>query len=250
MLRYFCIATMLVTTTACASTDSTSISASDVSDPFEGVNRRVFAFNEAADKAVIGPVARAYGVVTPEIARTGISNALSNLNQPVVFANDVLQGESERAGDSFYRFFVNSTIGILGFWDAAAHFGVEGHSEDFGQTLAVWGVDPGPFLVLPFLGPSNVRDLAGTGVDAAINPINYVEFGNDADVNLAVRGSMGVLGALNARLLFDDAIQTLREQPEPYIAYRRIYSQTRDAAIRNGREEEDPYKDLPEFDDF
>jgi len=250
MFRAFCATTLVMASGACASTGSTDQLSGGVNDPFEGFNRGMFAFNEAADKAVIGPTARAYEVLTPAIARQGIGNALGNLNEPVVFANDVLQGESERAGESFYRFFVNSTIGVLGLWDAAAHFGVEGHDEDFGQTLAVWGVDPGPFLVLPLLGPSNVRDTFGRGVDAGLDPLTYVEIGNDDDTDLAARAGMGVLGALNARITLDDALQALREQPEPYVAMRRIYSQTREAAIRNGREEEDPYKDLPDFDDF
>ncbi|MEM7765964.1 MAG: VacJ family lipoprotein [Pseudomonadota bacterium] len=250
MLRVFCAATLVMATGACATTSAPADTTTGVYDPFEGFNRRVFAFNEAADKAVVGPTAKVYEAVTPRLARTGISNALGNLNEPVVFANDLLQGESERAGESFYRFFVNSTVGVLGLWDAAAYFGVEGHSEDFGQTLAVWGVDPGPFLVLPLLGPSNLRDTFGSGVDVALDPLTYVQIDNDNDTDIAFRAGSGVLSALNARITLDDALQALREQPEPYIALRRIYSQTRDAEIRNGREEEDPYKDLPDFDDF
>ena len=237
--------------TACASTPTgQSVDAGAVHDPFEDVNRGVFAFNEAADKAVIGPVARGYGAVTPEFARTGVSNFTSNLNSPVVFANDVLQGEPGRASDTLVRFVVNSTLGVVGLWDAAAHFGLEGHSEDFGQTLAVWGVGEGPFLVLPFLGPSNGRDLVGRGVDIAFNPLNYTEVGNDEDINTAFRATTGVLGTLNARFNLEPVFQTLREQPEPYIAMRRAYKQTRDGEIRNGQEEDDPYKDLPDFDDF
>ncbi|MEM0985312.1 MAG: VacJ family lipoprotein [Pseudomonadota bacterium] len=250
MLKAFSTFTLVIASTACATTGQTETVDGGVYDPFEGFNRRVFAFNEAADRVAIGPAARAYETVTPSVARTGISNALSNLNTPVVFLNDVLQGESERAGESFYRFFVNSTIGVLGLWDAADYFGVEGHSEDFGQTLAVWGVDPGPFFVTPFLGPSNLRDTVGMGVDTAIDPLTYVQYGNDTTVNFAARGGTALVGALNTRIEFDEALEQLREQPEPYIAYRRLYTQAREAAIRNGREEEDPYKDLPDFDDF
>ncbi len=250
MNRVFCAASLVLAVGACASTDSQADMAGGVHDPYEGLNRSIFAFNEAADRAVIAPAARAYEVLTPEFARQGVSNALGNLNEPVVFANDLLQGESGRAGDTFYRFFVNSTIGILGLWDAAGHFGVEGHDEDFGQTLAVWGVDPGPFIVLPLFGPSNLRDVVGTGVDIGLDPLTYVEIGNDDDTDLAYRAGTGVLGALNARIALDDALTAMREQPEPYIAMRRIYTQTREAEIRNGREAENPYEDLPEFDDY
>ena len=231
----------------CASTGG---STGDVSDPLEPLNRQVFAFNEAADQAVIGPVTEVYVTVTPELAREGVSNALSNLNSPVVFANDVLQGEPVRAAETFYRFLVNSTIGVLGVFDPAAEFGVERHSEDFGQTLAVWGVGEGPFLVLPLMGPSNLRDATGRGVDAFIDPLNTGEINNDEDLTDTVRWTSFGLGLLQTRAAVDEQLETLREQPEPYVAMRRAYTAQRKAAVRNGREEDDPYKDLPDFDDF
>ena len=233
--------------TACATSPETE--AGMVHDPYEGWNRNVYAFNEAVDKAALEPAARAYRAITPGFARQGVRNFLSNLNAPVVFVNDVLQGEPDRAGDTFYRFFVNTTVGVVGLWDAAAHFGVEGHSEDFGQTLAVWGAEPGPFLVLPILGPSNPRDLTGTIVDRAFDPFTWIQF-EDEDLDTQIAVGRGVLGALSARESLIEAFETLREQPEPYIAYRRAYMAQREAAIRNGREEEDPYQDLPDFDAF
>ena len=146
---------------------------------------------------------------------------------------------------------INSTLGLLGFWDAADHFGIGHHSEDFGQTLAVWGVESGPYLVLPVLGPTTPRDLAGLGVDRAIDPLTWVQLDNDDDYDLAIRAGLRVIGALNARVRLDDQINTLNAQPEPYIALRRIYSSSRQAEILNGRvDEETAYDDLPDFDEF
>lgn len=232
----------------CATTPQTDPSA--VYDPLEPLNRGVFAFNEAADKAVIGPVADLYVAITPGFARQGVRNVLSNLNSPVVVVNNVLQGDPGDAVDTTYRFVINTTIGILGLWDAAAHFGLEGRSEDFGQTLAVWGVGEGPYLVLPLMGPSNLRDLTGRGVDNVFDPLNWTEFESDDDLDDTIQISRAVLGALDTRVQIDDQLQQLREQPEPYVALRRAYTAQRQAAVRNGEEEADPYKDLPDFDDF
>lgn len=250
MLRTFSISlVMTLGLGACATAPSAT--SGEVHDPLEPLNRQVFAFNEAADKAVIGPVAGAYEAVTPAFFRTGVGNFLSNLNSPVVFVNDVLQGEPQRAGNTLYRFLVNSTFGLAGILDPAEHeLGVVGHSEDFGQTLAVWGVPEGPFIVLPLLGPSNLRDGIGRGVDAAFDPFNYEAVIGDEDTRRTVNVSRTALGVLNLRVALDGTIQQLREQPEPYIAYRRGYTSQRQAEIRNGREAQDPYTDLPDFDDF
>ncbi|MEM1105455.1 MAG: MlaA family lipoprotein [Pseudomonadota bacterium] len=222
-----------------------------VYDPLEPLNRGVFAFNEAADKAVIGPAASAYETITPNFVRVGIGNFLSNLSSPAVFINDVLQGEPERAGDTLFRFLVNSTFGVAGLMDPAEHeLGRPGHREDFGQTLGKWGVGSGPYIVVPLLGPSNLRDLAGSGVDAAFDPFNYEAVVGDDDTRTTIALSRGVLGALNGRLAVDGALETMRSQPEPYVALRRAYTSQRDAEIRNGREDPDSYTDLPDFDDF
>jgi phospholipid-binding lipoprotein MlaA len=233
--------------TGCASTGE---SGGEVNDPFEPFNRKVFAFNEAADKAVIGPVTDVYVAATPKIARDGVSNVLGNLNSPVIFANDVLQGEPERAAETFYRFLVNSTVGVLGVFDPAGYFGVEKHSEDFGQTLAVWGVGEGPYIVLPLMGPSNLRDTTGFGVDAVIDPLNWGEIDNDEDLTQTVRWTSLGFELLHVRIAIDPQLEAVRSQPEPYVAMRRGYTSQRKADIRNGREKVDPYKDLPDFDDF
>ncbi len=234
--------------TACATAPAAP---GELSDPYEGFNRQMFAFNNGVDKYAIGPAAIAYKTVTPEFARDRAADFLRNLRAPVILANDVLQAEPSRAGTTVARFTINTTVGLLGLWDAADHFGIEHHSEDFGQTLAVWGVDSGPFLVMPILGPTTPRDLIGTGVDRAIDPLTWVEIDNDEDTDLAVRAGMSIIGALNARVRFDDQIDTLNAQPEPYVALRRLYSSQRQAAIANGRvNEADAYEDLPDFDEF
>ena len=242
-------ALLAVALAACASTPAAG--ANDIADPYEGFNRKMFAFNNGLDKYALDPAATAYKTVTPEFARDRVTDFLRNLRGPVIFANDVLQGEPDRAGTTFARFGINTTIGLLGLWDAATHMGLDRHNEDFGQTLAVWGVESGPYLVLPVLGPTTPRDLTGFGVDRAIDPLTWVQLDNDDDTDLAIRAGLGVVGALNTRVRLEDQINTLNAQPEPYIALRRIYSSSRQAEILNGKVNEDTaYDDLPDFDAF
>ncbi len=234
---------------ACASTQN--LESGTVPDPYEGFNRQMFAFNSGVDKYALGPAADLYETVTPEYGRDRLSDFLHNLKSPVIFVNDVLQGESDRASETFARFFLNSTLGIAGLWDVAEYTGIEKHNEDFGQTLAVWGVDSGPFLILPLMGPTTPRDLFGSGVDRALDPLVWTEFDNNPDLDDHIEMGRGILGGLNARVALDDALEQLNAQPEPYIALRRLYSSQRQAEIRNGRiDEEDAYEDLPDFDEF
>ncbi|MEP1600492.1 VacJ family lipoprotein [Hyphomonas sp.] len=234
---------------ACASTQNAEPGM--IHDPYEGFNRQMFAFNTGVDKYALGPAANVYETVTPEFGRDRVGDFLHNLKSPVIFVNDVLQGEGDRAGDTFARFLVNTTVGVAGLWDVAGYNGMEKHAEDFGQTLAVWGVDSGPFLVLPLVGPTTPRDLFGAGIDRALDPLTWTEFDNNPDLDDHIAISRSVLGGLNARVALDDEIKQLNAQPEPYIALRRIYSSQRQAEIRNGRiNEEEAYDDLPDFDEF
>lgn len=239
------LAGSLVALSACATTNEEP-GTSAVYDPFEGWNRGVYAFNDSVDQAILEPTARGYRAVTNEPVRQGVSNFLTNLNQPVVFANTVLQGKPMASLDTATRFFVNSTVGIVGIFDVATPLNVPKHREDFGQTLGVWGVSNGPYLVLPLMGSSNLRDAFGRGVDGALNPINYADFDGDTEFRVAT----GVIGVIAARENLIEAVEVLRDQPEPYVALRRNYTQQRAAAIRDGQEQEDPFKDLPEFDDY
>ena len=247
-MRVSSLATLLYVSLAGCATTSEPVAPGDIADPYEGFNRNVFAFNEAVDKAALEPVAKAYRYGTPGFFRAGVRNFLSNLNAPVVFVNDVLQGEGERAGDTLARFSVNSTIGIAGLFDVAGAAGLERHSEDFGQTLAVWGVDSGPFVVLPIIGPSTPRDAVGTGVDRLFDPLTWTRL-HDPEDNFNFQVGRGVLGAVSARESLIETFDTLRQQTEPYVAYRRAYAALREGAIRNGREDPNAYENLPDFDD-
>lgn len=235
----------ILAATGCASSPETA-TADAVYDPLEGWNRGVYGFNNAVDGAVLEPVAKGYRAVTNEPIRGGVSNFLSNLNQPVVFVNTVLQGKPEASLDTVGRFLLNSTVGIAGVFDPASAAGVPKHREDFGQTLGVWGVPNGAYLMLPFMGPSNVRDALGSGVDRAFDPLTWTQFEGDTEFRVAT----GVIGAISARERLIEQIQVLNEQPEPYVALRRNYTQQRNAAIRDGQIEQDPFANLPDFDDF
>ena len=135
----------------------------DPQDPYEDFNRQMFAFNDGLDRAVLEPVAHGYRAVTNEPIREGVGNFADNLNEPLTFVNHILQFQIPDAGATFGRFLVNTTVGIGGIFDPASTMGMQRTKEDFGQTLGKWGVQPGPYLVLPFLGSTNPRDLFGKG---------------------------------------------------------------------------------------
>lgn len=203
--------------------------AEDPNDPIEPINRVVFGLNELADVMLVGPLAQAYGEL-PSPLRAGVRNVLDNLRAPVIFVNDLLQGETDRAGTTLARFMINSTIGLFGLFDLASELGHPKHSEDFGQTLAVWGVGEGPFLVLPLLGPSNLRDTGGLVVDRlAFDPWGQLA---PSEVELARNGAE----AIDTRQRLDPVIQDVRRNSlDPYATVRSAYRQRRAAEIRNGR---------------
>ena len=145
-------------------------------DPLEKVNRKIFAFNEAADKYVLAPVARGYRAVLPDPVETGIGNFFSNLGEVSVVANDLLQGKFVAAGRDSVRFLLNSTGGLLGFVDVATRAGLEKNNESWGQTFGVWGIGEGPYLVLPLIGPANARSFVGQLTNSALtDPIQYID---------------------------------------------------------------------------
>ena len=145
-------------------------------DPWEGLNRKTHAFNDAVDRAVLKPVAQGYVKVVPGFAREGVNNFFDNLDDIGTGLNNILQGKPLQGAGDLGRFVVNTTLGVFGLWDVATPMGLEKHNEDFGQTLGVWGVQPGPYLVLPFLGPSTLRDAPARAIDPswyyseAVNP--------------------------------------------------------------------------------
>lgn len=154
----------------CATTGS-----SDTRDPFEGFNRGVYSLNQSLDKALFDPLGKAYQAITPDIVDRGVTNFFSNLGDIAVVVNDLLQFKIDQALSDATRFIFNSTIGLLGFFDISTHIDLPKHDEDFGQTLAFWGVGAGPYLMVPFFGPTTIRDATGFVVDAGIlNPVFYI----------------------------------------------------------------------------
>ena len=200
-------------------------------DPFEPVNRFFFRFNEMLDHLIVEPAARIYHRVLPEPVRDGVANAVRNLGSPIILANDILQGNRERAANTAVRFMVNSTIGLAGFVDAAGYMGVPYHQEDFGQTLAVWGAGPGPYMVVPILGPSNPRDLAGKLVDTAFNPLTWILLDNPVEQRLAPTAAQLIVGR---DAILDDYAYLRKTSPDLYASVRDIYGQVRQTEIANG----------------
>lgn len=205
----------------------------EVNDPLEPLNRAIFEFNQAADTVVLRPLAIGYRTVVPRGARAGIRNFINHLEAPMVLLNDLLQGEGLRARDTFGRFMTNTILGLGGLIDVASDAGIPYHEEDFGQTLAVWGVGPGPYLVLPLYGPSSVRDGIGDGVDAVVDPVSrYIrdEYGLEG---AAVRYMVDTVDWRAANLEIIDDLK--RSSIDFYAATRSAYRQQRANEIRNGR---------------
>jgi phospholipid-binding lipoprotein MlaA len=214
------------------------------SDPWEGFNRDMFAVHESVDEAVLEPVARGYRAITPRPVRRGVLNFLRNLRAPVIFVNDVLQGEVGRAGTTAARFGVNTTIGIAGVFDPATSMGLDRHDEDFGQTLAVWGVDAGPYIFVPLLGPTTVRDGAGRIVDIALDPLTWAEFDDVEKVRI---GRTLLAGVATRELVLETVDDIRRDSLDPYVTIRTSYGLLRESAIQNGPAD---VEDLPEFEEI
>lgn len=196
-------------------------------DPWEPFNRDVYAFNDAFDRAIFKPVAKAYDVVMPDAPQRGVRNFFNNLQFPVTFVNLLLQGKFEDAFASTGRFLMNSTIGLLGFMDVATKAGMPQYDEDFGQTLAAWGWKQSRYLVVPFLGPFTVRDLGGRGIVSYLSPTAYMIREHDNYWPLIID-----LVSLRAELLpFDE---DLKESTDPYALIRDAYLQNREYKIYDG----------------
>jgi phospholipid-binding lipoprotein MlaA len=205
---------------------------SGANDPYEATNRKIFDMNMSLDRHVMKPVAQTYVNVVPEPVRDSVHNFLTNLDLPVTFANDILQGEFERSGETLARLGVNTTLGIGGLFDVATQAGVPFHTEDFGQTLAVWGSGEGPYIMWPFYGPSNPRDTAGTIVDIGFDPLTYVGW-RSKFWYMAGRGALNVID-LRARNL-DQLDSIERSSVDFYASVRSLYRQNRENEIRNGK---------------
>ncbi|HWA31795.1 MAG TPA: VacJ family lipoprotein [Rhizomicrobium sp.] len=212
-----------------------------VNDPFENTNRQVFAFDQKLDRYVLAPVAQGYVDVVPDPARDGIHNFLLNLDLPVTFVNDLLQGEGERAAQDFARFAMNSTFGIGGLFDPATGAGIPYNKEDFGQTLGTWGVGEGPYLVLPFLGPDPPRDATGQIVDIFFDPTTYISL-REHFYYSAGRQTLWILDLRSRNLGTMDQIE--RSSVDYYASVRSLYRQKRNNDIRNGKPDLNNLPDL------
>ncbi len=199
-----------------------------VADPLEKMNRGIFWFNDKVYFYVLKPVARAVRVV-PEPVRSSLGNAFHNLAAPIRFANATFQLKFRDAGSELSRFVINSTIGILGLFDPAGHyFGLKSKDEDFGQTLGHYGVGQGAYIVLPFLGPSSLRDAAGTFTDVFFDPVYYTTDKQTQDI-VAVRATE----AVNTVSLDKDTYEAIkREAMDPYIVIRSAYAQHRAGKVQ------------------
>lgn len=207
-------------------------------DPLEPVNRSILGFNQVVDHWVIGPVADVYGFLMPEPAKVAVQNFFENLNSPAILVNDLLQREWRDAGTTATRFFVNTTVGVCGFVDMAKRNGLPGHDSDFGQTLALMGTPSGPFLVLPLLGPTTVRDGTGNIVDLFFRPTTWFLGAADQVFFYTIHGGgQGIV----LREAQSSALEALEESSiDYYAALRNAYYQHRIAAIWARREDHRP----------
>jgi phospholipid-binding lipoprotein MlaA len=223
---------------ACATKDPQSLAQND---PWEPSNRAVFDFDIKLNNSVAIPVAKFYRSAVPEVAREGIHNALTNLNAPVVFVDDTLQGDVPKATDTFGRFVINSTVGLAGLIDVATKVGIPYHDNDFGITLGKAGAAEGSYLVLPLLGPKPPRDLVGMGVDIAFDPLTYMSW-NNSTLYMMIRAGLNVLDDRAAQL---DAVEAVeRSSIDFYATTRSLYRQNRAAEINGGKADN---ADLPNF---
>lgn len=232
-MRLIFSALLVVSLSACATTGDRA--SRDPRDPYEGFNRGVWAFNNAVDKTVLKPATTVYRTVAPVPARRGISHVFANLAEPFSFINNLLQGKPKRAVTSLGRFLINSTIGVGGLADHATDLGLPEAQEDFGQTLAAHGARKSPYLVMPLLGPSTVRDAVGTAVQAASDPARVVMASElSGTANMAVTGMQVV--DLRAFLIETGADALIEESADPYATARSAYFQRREAQIRDQEE--------------
>ena len=204
-------------------------------DPIEPVNRFIFAINETLDLFILKPAAMTYRFLLPEVVRDSLRNVLRNLKTPVLFLNHLWQGKEEQASDTLVRFGINSTIGLAGLIDVAGMWGYEYHAEDFGQTLGVYGVEPGPYLVLPLFGPSSLRDAFGRGVDAMIDPLSYILQYANVEQDTEILLGRTALDGLDLRSRNIENIDELRrDSVDFYARTRSLYLQFREAEINDG----------------
>ena len=238
------VLTTLIFTTNCSVNNINIVDKTpEAEDPWENLNRGTFAFNQKFDKYLLAPLAKGYRLIFPTEIRTGVRNFLSNLSEPWSSINSALQGDFKNTGSTLARFVINTTLGILGIFDVAKEIGFEKQKEDFGQTLAIHGVGPGPYLVLPFLGPSTVRDALGKVTSLYADPVTLALERNNKDewiwIGMALKGidfreqNLEKIDNLNATSV------------DFYATLRSLYLERRSSMIRNqNTDETDPFQDF------
>ncbi len=230
-MKRFSLLLILVLLSGCATTGSRP------DDPWEGYNRKVFAFNEKLDKAVLKPVTKAYRAVTPDFVELGVTNFFSNLGDIGNSVNNLLQGNILESGSDLLRIVINTTVGFAGLVDVASRAGLTKHDEDFGQTLAVWEIGSGPYVMLPLLGPSTVRDAGALAVDYALDPITWVE-------DAGTKNGLFALDLVDTRSSLMKAEGVIGDDfYDRYAMIRNAYLSYRKSQIRNGETEDESLED-------
>ena len=208
-------------------------------DPFESVNRPVYRFNNGIDAVLLKPLAKGYELVVPQFARTGVGNFQQNLRTPLTAINNLLQGKGREAASDSARFLMNSTVGLLGLLDPATDAGLAQHNEDFGQTVATWGVPAGPYLTMPLLGPNTVRDALMTPFNIAANPLTWYR-------NTSARDKIALLRLIDTRQRLFAAEALIKDSPDRYVSLRESFLQRRNFLVHDG----DPPIDDDFYEDF
>lgn len=222
---------MAVTLGGCAEVPTRTSSAAD---PWEPMNRGLYQVHEAVDRVILKPVVTVYKAVTPQPVRTGVSNFFNNIDDAFSAVNGVLQGKPQKAGDDFGRVLTNTMFGFGGFIDVASEAGIERGNEDFGQTLAVWGVAQGPYLFIPLLGPSTVRDASGTAVRIYLGPVGDIH-------DVGWRNAVYIANVIDARYQAGDALDVVTTAAlDRYSFIRNAYLQRRRYLIYDGKVPPDP----------
>jgi phospholipid-binding lipoprotein MlaA len=213
-------------------------------DPLEGLNRGFYRLGDWMDRGVVRPILAGYRRLAPRPVRRAVHNVVTNFDEPVVFINDVLQAHPKTAAKTAVRFFANSTVGVGGIFDAASTAGIPHHDNGFGSTLGRWGVGPGPYLYLPLLGPTTLRDVTGDAVDWVTDPFSWVHINNARSVGF----TEAAVSLLDEREQADAELRALKNTAvDPYATLRSAYLQSRAAEVKGGETSIDQLPELPEL---
>lgn len=235
--RVVVVACLVAFSSGCASTPGRTTN----DDRWEAFNRGVYKFNDTVDRATLKPLAKGYRKITPRWFRTGVGNFFANLSYPVTVVNQFLQGKPKLGLQDTGRFLVNSTVGVGGLVDVATKVGLPANDEDFGQTLAVWGVSSGPYLTLPFFGPSTLRDAPSRGVDYFLGPLTYID-----TIPWESEWAMRALDLVHTRSELLSLDPTLQSTFDPYAFMRDAFIQQREYVIFDGNPPPEQLEDFEE----